>query len=398
MSLNARLDAMTDHTFRRLAALLADIQPRANVPPINLSVGEPTHQPPPFVSEILARPRSDWNIYPMYFGTPELRRACAAWATRRYRLPATAIDPDQMIVPVSGTREGLYFAATLAVTPAANGQRPLALMPNPFYQVYYGAAVMAGAEPAFLPATKATGFLPDFDAVDPAVLDRAQVVYLCSPANPQGAVASLDYLKRLLTLARKHDFLLVMDECYSELYYTKEPAPGGLDAAKALGGSLDNLLVFHSLSKRSSAPGLRSGFATGAPKTIALMNRLRSYSAAAQPLAIMEASAACWKDEEHVEKMRAHYRALYDIAERVLKGRFGFYRPDGGFYLWLDVGDGEAACKRLWGEAAVRVLPGSYMTRANPDGSNDGAPYIRVALVGDRESTEEALTRMARVL
>ena len=400
--LNQRLEAMTDHTFRRLAAVLADISPRANVPPINLSVGEPTRQPPAFVGEIVARHQSDWNLYPSYFGTPELRKACAAWATRRYALPQGMVDADANIAPVSGTREGLYMAATLAVTPpggeAHGSQRPFALMPNPFYQVYLGAAVLAGAEPVFLPATRATGFLPDLDALDPRTLDRAQIFYLCSPANPQGAVASLDYLKRLLTLARRHDFLLVTDECYSELYYTPAPPPGGLDAAKALGGSLDHLLTVHALSKRSSAPGLRSGFATGAKQTIAMLNRLRAYSAAASPLATMDAATACWSDEAHVEAMRAHYRALYAMAERVLDGRFGFYRPDGGFYLWLDVGDGEAATKKLWQEAGVRVLPGAYMTRPNADGSNDSQRYIRIALVGEIEQTEQALTRMKRVL
>jgi aspartate/methionine/tyrosine aminotransferase len=396
--LNARLEAMTDHTFKRLADLLAEVQPRANVPPINLSVGEPQHQPPPFVAEIVARHKTDWNLYPSFYGTAELRKACAAWSTRRYKLPAGMIEPDQQIAIVAGTREGLYSAATLAVTPTETGKRPLALIPNPFYQVYLGATVLAGAEPVFLPATKATGFLPDLDAIDAATLARTQVMYLCSPANPQGAVADLDYLKKALLLARQHDFLLVMDECYSELYNTPAPPPGGLDAAKALGGGLDNLIVFNTLSKRSSSPGLRSGFAVGSPHTIMLLNRLRSYSAAASPLAVMDAATACWSEETHVEAMRAHYRALYDMAERVLKGRYGFYKPAGGFYLWLDVGDGEEATRRLWGEAAVRVLPGAYMTRPNPDGSNDGKPYIRIALVGDLESTEAALTRMTRVL
>ena len=396
--LNARLMEMTDHTFRRLAALLDPVQPRINLPPVNLSVGTPSHKPPPFVAEITARKRTDWNEYPSYFGTPELRKACADWVTLRYKLPSGMIDPERMIVPVAGTREGLFMAATVAVTPSQGGPKPLALMPNPFYQVYIGAAVLAGAEPAFLPATKATGFLPDLDAVPEETWRRTQIMYMCSPANPQGSMASLDYLKKLLTLARKHDFMLVTDECYSELYYTPHPAPGGLDAVKALGGGLENILVFHSLSKRSSSPGLRMGIATGSPATIAMLNRLRAYSCAASPLAVMEAATACWRDEAHVDEMRAHYRRIYDMAERVLKGRYGFYQPDGGFYLWLDVGDGEDAAKRLWTEAAVRVLPGSYMTRDNPDGSNDSKRYIRVALVGDLESTEAALTRMTKVL
>lgn len=397
--LNARLEAMTDHTFKRLADLLVDVQPRANVPPINLSVGEPQLQPPPFVMEIAERHRTDWNVYPSFYGTPALRKACAAWATRRFGLAPDAIDPDRQIAIVAGTREGLYSAATLAVTPDdKGGPKPYALMPNPFYQVYFGAATFAGAEPYFLPATRKTGFLPDLDAIPAEVLARTQLFYLCSPSNPQGAVADLEYLKKALLLARKHDFLLVMDECYSELYYTEEPPPGGLSAAKALGGSLDNLIVFNTLSKRSSSPGLRQGFAVGLVHTITMLNRLRSYGAAASPLAVMDAATACWSDEEHVVKMRQHYQRLYDMAERVLKDRYGFYRPAGGFYLWLDVGDGEAACRKLWGEAAVRVLPGAYMTKPNPDGSNDGKPYIRIALVGELEPTEAALTRLARVL
>lgn len=397
--LNAKLLAMTDHTFKRLADLLADVQPKANVPPINLSVGEPQLQPPAFLAEIVGRHKTDWNLYPTFYGTPDLRKACAAWATRRFGWDGPAIDPDKQIAIVAGTREGLYSAAVLAVTPSEGDKpKPYALMPNPFYQVYLGAATFAGAEPYFLASTAKTGFLPDLDAIPAEVLARTQLFYLCSPSNPQGAVASLDYLKKALLLARKHDFLLVMDECYSELYYTPEPPPGGLSAAKALGGSLDNLIVFNTLSKRSSAPGLRQGFAVGSVHTITMLNRLRSYGAAASPLAVMDAAAACWRDEAHVAEMRQHYQRLYDMAERVLKGKYGFYKPAGGFYLWLDVGDGEAACRKLWGDAAVRVLPGAYMTRPNADGSNDGKPYIRIALVGDLESTEAALTRLARVL
>ena len=239
-----------------------------------------------------------------------------------------------------------------------------------------------------MPTTRATNFLPDLDALDPAALDRAQIMYLCSPSNPQGAVADLDYLKKAIRLARKHDFLLVLDECYAEIYSGDTPPPGGLEAAVALGGSLDNIIVFHTLSKRSSVPGLRSGFAAGAPRTITLLHRLRSYAAAATPLATLDAATALWNDEAHVLENRAAYRKKFDIAERLLGGRFGFYRPGGGFYLWLDVGDGEEAAKKLWHEAAVKVLPGAYLTRPDPDGSNPNQAYIRIALVSDLETTE----------
>jgi N-succinyldiaminopimelate aminotransferase len=396
---NSRLDAMRDSPFRRLAALLSESAPRSNIAPIDLSVGEPQHQPPEFIRRIIDGRADSWNRYPSLSGTAELRKACADWLIRRYRLPAAMIDPETMIMSCSGTREGLYMAATLAVTPAGAGAAmPLAFLPNPFYQVYVGAATLAGAEPVFMPATRETGFLPDLDALDPVALDRAQLMYICSPANPQGAVADLEYLKHAITLARRHDFLLVMDECYAEIYNTDAPPTGALEAAAALGGSLQNLLVFHTLSKRSSAPGLRSGFCVGSARAIALLFRLRSYSCAATPVAIMEAATALWNDDSHVAEIRALYRAKYDIAERVLNGRFGFYRPAGGFYLWLDVGNGEAATKRLWNEAGIKALPGAYLTRPSPDGANAGERYLRLALVSTVEETEDALSRVARTL
>jgi len=395
--LNARLDSLRDYPFQRLADLIAGITPRANVAPILLSVGEPQHRPPDFIRDIIAR-HEDWNRYPPINGTPEFRKACADWLTRRYRLPAGMIEAETMIAPCAGTREGLYMAATLAVSPPEQGPKPLAFIPNPLYQVYVGAATLAGAQPVLMPTTRATDFLPDLDALDPAALARAQIMYLCSPSNPQGAVADLGYLVKALKLARQHGFLLVLDECYAEIYSGDVPPPGGLEAAAALGGGLDNLIVFHTLSKRSSVPGLRSGFAAGAPRTIALLHRLRSYAAAATPLATLDAATALWRDEAHVVENRQLYRAKLDIAERLLGGRFGFYRPGGGFYLWLEVGDGEEAAKTLWRDAAVKVLPGAYLTRPDPDGSNPNQAYIRIALVSDLETTEAALTRIARTL
>lgn len=397
--LNERLEALRGSAFRRLAALIAATNPRTNLSPIDLSVGEPQHQPPAFVRSVIDSNADSWNRYPAINGTPEFRKACADWLRRRYRLPNGMIDAETMISPCAGTREGLYMAATLAVTsPDVGEERPLAFMPNPFYQVYVGAATIAGAEPRFMAATRETGFLPDLDALDPAELDRTEVMYLCSPANPQGAVADLEYLKTAITLARRHDFLLVMDECYAETYSTDVPPTGALEAAAALGGSLDNLMVFHSLSKRSSSPGLRSGFAVAAPDTVTLFTKLRAYGCAATPLAALAAATALWNEESHVLATRALYRAKFDLAEEILGGRFGFYRPPGGFFLWLDVGDGEDATKRLWGEAGVKALPGAYLTRPEPDGTNISDRYIRLALISDLESTEDALTRLARTL
>jgi N-succinyldiaminopimelate aminotransferase len=395
--LNQRIDSLREYPFRRLAALISGATPATNRPVIDLSVGEPQHQPPEFVKEIIAARSDTWNRYPPINGTPEFRAACAAWLNRRYNLPAGMIDPDTMISPCAGSRESLFMLATIAINAEEGGPKPLALMPNPFYQVYVGASVIAGAEPVFMTATKETGFLPDLDSLTPEMLDRTQIMYLCTPANPQGAVADFAYLERAIKLARKHDFLLVSDECYSEIYTTGVPPIGALEVAAALGGSLDNLVVSHTLSKRSSSPGLRSGFTVGAPYTMDLMNRLRTYSCSATPFATLEAATALWSDEQHVIEAREQYRAKFDIAERLLADRFDFYRPQAGFYLWLDVGDGEVAARKLWAEGGVKVLPGAYLTK-HPEGPNPMQAYIRIALVSDLASTEEALTRVANLL
>jgi N-succinyldiaminopimelate aminotransferase len=401
--LNARLAQLNDYPFQRLAELLKGHDPRSNDRPALLHIGEPQHQPPDFALDAIAADRGRWNLYPPVVGTPGLREACAAYLTRRYALPAGALDPHAQIAPVAGTREGLFMVALLAVTAAEGAAKPLALMPNPFYQVYFGASVMAGAEPVFLPTSAAGNWLPDLDAIPAETLERTQIFYLCSPANPQGTCADLAYWKKALTLARRHDFLLVADECYTELYYTDHPPAGAAEAALALGpgpqGHLfDNLVLSHTLSKRSSAPGLRSGFVAGSPTTIGALNRLRAYEAASTPLAVMEASALLWRDDAHVAATRALYRRKYDIADKLFAGRYDYYRPAGGFYLWLNVGDGEAATRRLWRDAGIKVLPGGYLTKPAADGSNFGTPFIRIALIQDLAATEIALTRMAQVL
>jgi N-succinyldiaminopimelate aminotransferase len=270
-------------------------------------------------------------------------------------------------------------------------------MPNPFYQVYLGGAVIAGAEPVLVPATKEVGFLPDFSAVGAATLDRTALAYYCSPANPQGAIAPLAALVEIVKLARKHGFVAVFDECYSEIYEDAAP-PGGISACAALGQGLDNVLVFNSLSKRSSVPGLRCGFVAGDARLIKRFTRLRDYGGAPPPLPLLAAATALWGDEAHVAENRTLYRRKFAMAEAALGGRCGFYRPDGGFYLWLDVEDGEKAAGALWREQGVRVMPGAYLAREDASGVNPGARYIRVALVHDLETTERALHRMSAVL
>jgi N-succinyldiaminopimelate aminotransferase len=385
---NDRLDQLTDYPFQRLTDLLGGAAtPDSTV----MSIGEPQHPPPALVARVLADKAGLWGKYPPANGSPEFRQAVVQWLTDRFKLPEGMVDADKCVLPVAGTREALYLIAQTVVSPLG-GEKPVVLLPNPFYQVYVGAAVMAGAEPVFVPGAHGPASQPDYSTLPEAVLARTQLAYLCSPANPQGAVADLALLKRTVQLARRYGFVLAMDECYSEIWDKVEPA-GALEACAALGGSLDNVVVFHSLSKRSSVPGLRSGFVAGCPKVMAAFGRLRSYGGAATPLPILAAATALWKDEAHVDENRSLYRAKLDIAERLLGKRPGFARPAGGFFLWLDVGDGERAALELWRQAKIRVLPGKYLAR---DGVGDR--FIRVALVHDLETTEQALTRMAQIL
>ncbi|WP_207484834.1 aminotransferase class I/II-fold pyridoxal phosphate-dependent enzyme [Arenibaculum pallidiluteum] len=395
---NPRLDRLRDYPFARLAQLLEGVAPRSNLEPIVMTIGEPQHAPPALIEETLRANAHLWGKYPPVFGTPEFRSSAVRWIGRRYGDAAAAlVDPQEGVLPVSGTREALFLAAMLAVPERKAGAVPAVLLPNPFYAAYEGAAVMAGAEPVFLPCDRETGFLPDLDALSPELLARTALFYLCSPSNPQGAAADRAYLGRAIALARRHGFVLAVDECYSEIW-DRTPPPGVLEVAAAMGGGLDGVMVFHSLSKRSSAAGLRSGFVAGPVELMRLYGRLRSYGMAGVPLPTLAASAALWDDDAHVEENRRLYRAKFDAAEAALGGRFGFRRPDGGFFLWLEVGDGEQAALRLWQEAGVKVLPGAYLTRPGPDGTNAGVPYIRVALVHDAEVVGEACARIAQAL
>lgn len=395
--LNDRLSALGDYPFRRLAALLAGAEPPAGLAPLIMSVGEPQLPVPGMIAEILMREAAGFGKYPPAAGSPDFRTACAGFLTRRYHLPAGMIDPARHIVPTPGTREALFQIALAVVPSQKAGQQPAVCMPNPFYQVYLGASVVAGAETVLLDAPAENGFLPDLDRLDPALLDRTALFYLCTPSNPQGTVADAAYLDRLLELARQHDFVLALDECYAEIY-REVPPPGGLEAAMRAGGALDNLIVFHSLSKRSSSPGLRSGFVAGDERVIATLLRLMEYGGAGLPLPIQAASAALWDDDSHVLPVRAAYNENFAIAERCLGNRFGFSRPPGGFFLWLDVGDGEQAALTLWRDAGLRTLPGRYLARDAADGSNPGARYLRVALVHPPAVTTEALGRLAATL
>jgi N-succinyldiaminopimelate aminotransferase len=397
MSLDRLQSLLTFHPFTRLNALLQGVPPGGSGPPLSFSVGEPQMTPPPILGAILEQQFGQWSKYPQAPGTPEFRAAVRDWLVRRYRLPPAMIDADKHVLPVAGSREALFMIALSAVPEWSGGSRPAVLMPNPFYHVYAGAAAIAGAEPVFLPTSAETGFLPDIDRIPPSVLERTALAYICSPANPQGAAASLEYLERWIELARRYGFVIAFDECYAEIYDRIAPA-GALEGCARLGGDLHNVIAFHSLSKRSGVPGLRSGFVAGDARLIQRNAQLINYGGVAVPYPILAASTALWRDEAHVEIGRQRYRANFEVASEILGPAFGFTRPAGGFFLWLDVGDGEGAARRLWVDAGIRVLPGAYMGRPDDRGVNPGQRYIRVALVYDTETTAAGLRRMRDVL
>jgi N-succinyldiaminopimelate aminotransferase len=386
MQFPERFSSLPDYAFPRLRKLLDPHQPGAE--PIAMTIGEPRHPMPDFVAEVMAQNIGGFAIYPPNDGTPELLAAISGWVQRRF---GVALGEDRLMV-LNGTREGLFNAAVALCPETKGGKRPVVLMPNPFYQVYAVAALAMGAEPVYVPATAATGFLPDYAALPHDVLDRTAIAYLCSPANPQGAIASRDYFATLLKLAERHDFRVFSDECYSEIW-RDAPPPGGLEAAQAIGADPERICVFHSLSKRSNLPGLRSGFVAGGPDSIARIRQLRAFAGAPLPLPVQRVSERAWADEAHVVANLALYQEKFRIADEVFAGVQGFQNPEGGFFLWLPVEDGEEAALKLWVQAGVRVLPGSYLSR-EAGGQNPGKGYIRVALVAPKDEMQRGLIRL----
>lgn len=395
--MNPRLDRLQAYPFERLARLKAGVAGPAGLDHIAMSIGEPQHAPPPFVLEALRANLHRLGSYPATAGLPELRRSAARWLERRFSLPAQSVNPDTMVLPVNGTREAL-FALVQAVTDQSGS--PLVAMPNPFYQIYEGAALLAGAEPYFLNTVASKGYVPELDAVDESIWRRCQILFLCSPGNPTGAVLAPTFLRRALELAERYDFVIAADECYAELYLDEgAPAPGLLQVALAAGRDrFQRCMVFHSLSKRSSVPGLRSGFVAGDPQLISRFLLYRTYHGSAMAVPTQLASVAAWDDDEHAKANRRLYQEKFERVIPMLADVLRFDRPAGGFYLWADVcGDDEKFTRDLFAKQNVTVLPGSYLART-AHGLNPGAGRIRISLVPGVEHCVEAARRIRALI
>lgn len=393
--MNPDLSRLHPYPFEKLATLMKGAQPPANLRHIALSIGEPKHASPGFVLEALARHLEKLSVYPTTKGADHLREAIAGWLARRFAL--NAIDPATQVLPVNGTREALFSFVQAVVDRA---RRPVVVSPNPFYQIYEGAAFLAGAEPHFVPCDAANGFRPDYAAVPAAVWDRCQVLFVCSPGNPTGAVLSNEDFRALIELADRHDFVIASDECYSEIYFDEaSPPPGILGACRAIGrDDYARCVAFHSLSKRSNLPGLRSGFVAGDAHVLTRFLQYRTYHGCAMSLPVQEASIVAWNDEAHVKANRDLYREKFRRVVDTLAPVMDVAMPDAGFYLWArtPIADDEFA-RRLFAQENVTVLPGRYLSR-DAGGANPGEQRVRMALVASVAEADEAAQRIHRFI
>ncbi|WP_444886830.1 succinyldiaminopimelate transaminase [Microbulbifer sp. JMSA008] len=385
--MNPNLDKLQPYPFSKLQALKAGLQP-ANKPHIALSIGEPKHEPPKFVQRALVAHLDKISAYPLTIGLEPLRQAIADWLCARYQLKQ--VSADSQVLPVNGTREALFAFAQATVTPGSK-----VLMPNPFYQIYEGAALLAGAEPHFINCLADNSFKPDFNSVPESVWQQCELLYLCSPGNPTGALLEIDDLQLLIELADRYDFTIASDECYSELYFDESAPPAGLlQACEQMGRSdYRRCVVFHSLSKRSNLAGLRSGFVAGDAQLLEKFLLYRTYHGCAMPLPNQYASITAWQDEEHVHENRALYRQKFDAVLDILDGCLEVQKPQASFYLWPRVGNGEEFARELYRQQNITVLPGSFLAR-NSEGVNPGSEYVRMALVATLEECIEAAERI----
>ncbi|MBS1992649.1 MAG: succinyldiaminopimelate transaminase [Cyanobacteria bacterium SZAS LIN-3] len=395
---NSRLLELQPYPFERLHALLSGSTPPADKKPIAWSIGEPKHAAPPFIAEVIAREIGGLSNYPLTAGEAALREAICQWLTTRFKLKAGSLDKEKHVLPCNGTREALFAIAQAVVDAAPDA---LVLMPNPFYQIYEGAVLLAGARPHYLNVLEET-LCPDFDSVSEEVWRRCQLIYICTPGNPTGAVLSEETLQKLIGLARKFDFVIASDECYSELYPDEDRPPVGLLQAaaglndNAVADPYKNCLVFHSLSKRSNLPGMRSGFIAGDPDLMAKFKLYRTYHGCAMPPPFQKASIAAWQDEEHVRQNRAIYRRKFERVLEIIAPVVDVRNPDGAFYLWprTPMPDTDFA-RLLFEQEHLTVVPGSYLSRLS-DGVNPGLNRVRMALVAPLEECVEGAERFRR--
>ncbi len=390
--MNPLLDRLVPYPFERLRELLRGATPPAHLSHISMSIGEPRHPPPAFILDALADSIGTLGSYPLVAGLGALREAAAGWLSRRFSLPADAVDPERMVLPVNGTREALFALAQAVVDASA---APVVAMPNPFYQIYEGAALLAGAEPLYLDTPRELGYLPDLDAVPAATWRRCQLLYLCTPGNPTGAVMNRDYLAHALGLAEQHDFVIASDECYADIYLEESvPPPSLLETALATGrDGFERCIVFHSLSKRSSVPGLRSGFVAGDASILERFRLYRTYHGCAMPTHTQLASIPAWNDDEHAAANRRLYQRKFREVLPILEPVLEFDPPVAGFYLWPLVYDDERFTRQLFANKHLTVLPGSYLGRDGARG-NPGRGRVRISLVAGVEECVEAAERI----
>ena len=402
--MNPDLNRLQPYPFEKLAKLKDVVTPNSELAHIALSIGEPKHAPPAFVLDTLAQSLDKIANYPLTRGTPELRQSIANWLVNRFKVPADSLDIEKNILPVNGTREALFAFAQAMVNRTATDEA-VVCMPNPFYQIYEGAAFLSGAEPYFYNTTKDTNYLPDFEAIDDATWKKCQLIYICTPGNPTGAVISKQQMQWLINKAEEFDFIIASDECYSEIYFDDEKPPVGLLEAAADMGNTDykRCVVFHSLSKRSNLPGLRSGFVAGDAELMSAFLKYRTYHGCAMSLPMQIASIRAWDDEQHVIENRNIYRKKFNSVLEILSPHMNVQLPDAGFYLWAEtsqingLSDTEFA-QKLFEQKNITALPGQYLSREvnGPDGikENPGKNHIRMALVATIEETTEAAERI----
>lgn len=403
--MNPELNKLHPYPFEKLSALKSGVTPNTELEHIALSIGEPKHKAPEFVLEYLKQHLSGVSAYPLTKGINELREAISDWLIQRFNLPASSINPDTHAIPVNGTREALFSFAQSVIERSHNPLKaPLIIMPNPFYQIYEGAAFLSGAEPYYINTTSDNNYLPDFDSISEGTWQRCQLLYICSPGNPTGAVIDKNTLQKLIELANKHDFIIASDECYSEIYFDENNPPTGLLEAAAETGNTDykRCVVFHSLSKRSNLPGLRSGFVAGDKNILAKFLKYRTYHGCAMPLHHQQASIKAWQDETHVKDNRTLYQKKFTDVIKILQPALDIKKPDAGFYLWANVAQkndftDESFTKNLFAEQNITVLPGSYLSRES-NGINPGDQHVRMALVASYDECIEAAHRIKTFL